>query len=146
MPHESTVLEIMPAVTIRLSELHFRTSRSGGPGGQNVNKLETRVELLFDIPNSTSLSREQKDRLLAELGSRVDAEGIVHMTSQASRSQWENKRLAIDNFVALLRAALKIRKKRVRSSPTRASKERRVRTKKKHSQKKLLRKVRLSDE
>ena len=146
MLHESTILEITPAVTIRLSELHFRTSRSGGPGGQNVNKLETRVELLFDLMNSTSLSREQKERALAGLGARVDAEGIVHITSQESRSQWENKRLVIDKFVALIRAALKVRKKRVRSSPTRASKERRVRAKKKQGQKKLMRKVRLSDE
>ncbi len=118
MSHESTVLEITPTVTIRLPELHFRTSRSGGPGGQNVNKLETRVELLFDV-TSSSLNPEQKGRVLAELGSRIDAEGILHLTSQASRSQWENKRHAIDRFVTLLRAALRVKKKRIKSSPTR---------------------------
>jgi ribosome-associated protein len=146
MPHEPTVLEITPVVTIRLSELHFRTSRSGGPGGQNVNKLETRVELLFDVVSSPSLNREQKERALDELGARVDAEGILHITSQASRSQWENKRHVIDKLVALLRAALRIKKKRIKSSPTRASKERRVQGKKRHGQKKLMRKVKLNDE
>jgi ribosome-associated protein len=146
MPYESSVLEITPLVGIRQSELHFRTSRSGGPGGQNVNKLETRVELLFDVPNSSSLTREQKERLLAELGSRLDVEGIFHIISQASRSQWENKQLVIEKFVLLLRAALRAKKKRVKSSPTRASRERRVQGKKKHGQKKLMRKVKVNDE
>lgn len=146
MPHESTVLKITPEVSIRLSELHFRTSRSGGPGGQNVNKLETRVELLFDIVNSPSLISEQKERALAALGARVDAEGIIHITAQASRSQWENKRLVIGKLITLLRAALKVKKRRIKSSPTHASKERRIQGKKKHSQKKLMRKVRLRDE
>jgi ribosome-associated protein len=146
MPHESTVLEITPAVSVRLSELHFKTSRSGGPGGQNVNKLETRVELVFNILDSRSLNEDQKRILLAHLSTRIDADGNLHISAQKSRSQWENKQLAIEKFVALLRTALHVRKKRVKTAPTASSRERRVQNKKRHSRKKSLRKVKIDDQ
>ena len=129
-----------------MSELRFRTSRSSGPGGQNVNKLETRVELLFDVIHSPSFNDDQKVVLIAALGSRIDAEGVLHLSSQASRSQWENKQLVIERLVQVLRGALKVRKKRVKTAPSRASRARRVESKKKHSQKKKLRKVSLHHE
>lgn len=142
----SSVLHITSSVQIPLSELRFRTSRSSGPGGQNVNKLETRVELVFDVAGSPSLSDDQKNVLFTHLASRVDARGVLHISSQKSRSQWENKQLVIEKLVSILHGALKVRRKRVKTSPTHSSKERRVQSKKKHGQKKTMRKVRLGDE
>ena len=142
----SSVLHITSSVQIPLSELRFRTSRSSGPGGQNVNKLETRVELVFDVASSPSLSEDQKNILFTHLASRIDARGVLHISSQKSRSQWENKQLVIEKLVSILHGALKVRRKRVKTSPTHSSKERRVQSKKKHSQKKTMRKVRLGDE
>ncbi len=142
----SSVLHITSSLQIPLSELRFRTSRSSGPGGQNVNKLETRVELVFDVAGSPSLSEDQKNICLTHLASRIDARGILHISSQKSRSQWENKQLVIEKLVSLLHGALKVRRKRIRTSPTHSSKERRVQSKKKHGQKKTMRKVKLGDE
>jgi len=142
----SSVLHITSSVQIPLSELRFRTSRSSGPGGQNVNKLETRVELVFDVASSPSLSEDQKNVLFTHLASRIDARGVLHISSQKSRSQWENKQLVIEKLVSILHGALKVRRKRVKTSPTHSSKERRVQSKKKHGQKKTMRKVRLGDE
>ena len=142
----SSVLHITSSVQIPLSELRFRTSRSSGPGGQNVNKLETRVELVFDVAGSPSLSEDQKNILFTHLVSRIDAKGILHISSQKSRSQWENKQLVIEKLASLLHGALKVRMKRVKTSPTHSSQERRVQSKKKHGQKKTMRKVRLGDE
>ncbi len=135
-----------PKVEIPIAELHFRTSRSGGPGGQNVNKLETRVELMFDVLRSPSLRSDQKQMILLALGSRIDSEGILHISSQKSRSQWENKQVVIEKLALLLRSALRVRKKRVKTAPTRGSKERRVQSKKKHGQKKQMRRVSLNNE
>jgi ribosome-associated protein len=142
----NTPLHILPLVEIPLSELRFRTSRSSGPGGQNVNKLETRVELMFDVTKSPTLSDHQKERILTALGTRIDAKGILHVSSQKSRSQWENKQLVIERFVSMLRGALRIGKKRIQTSPSAGSKERRVQSKKKHGQKKRMRKVNHDDE
>jgi ribosome-associated protein len=142
----STLLTVTSSVRIPLSALRFRTSRSSGPGGQNVNKLETRVELLFDVLHSLSLTDDQRHRVMAALGSRVDGEGVLHISSQRSRSQWENKQGTIEKLILLLRDALKIRKKRVKTAPTRGANEQRVRLKKKHGQKKKLRKVHPGDE
>ena len=139
-------LHITASVEIPLSELRFRTSRSGGPGGQNVNKLETRVELLFDTANSSSLTSDQKELVLASLRGKIDAQGILHLSSQKSRSQWENKQVVIEKFVSVLHNALRIRRKRVKTTPTIASKGRRVSTKRKQSEKKKMRKVGMDDE
>jgi ribosome-associated protein len=135
-----------PPLEVPLSELRFRTSRSSGPGGQNVNKLETRVELMFDVGRSTALSDDQKRTVLSVLASRIDSEGILHISSQKSRSQWENKQSTIEKLAALLRSALRVKKKRIKTAPTRGSKERRVQSKKKHGQKKQLRRISLSNE
>jgi len=142
----ASVLQITASVRVPVSELRFRTSRSSGPGGQNVNKLETRVELLFNVVRSPSFSDEQRQRILLNLASRIDGEGVLHISSQRSRSQWENKQATIEKLVSLLRDALKIRKKRIKTAPTRSSNENRVQQKKKHSQKKKLRNVHLGDE
>jgi ribosome-associated protein len=140
------ILQILAKLAIPVSELRFRTSRSGGPGGQNVNKLETRVELTFDVSGSLSLTEDQKQAVFSALSSRIDSHGILHISSQKSRSQWENKQVTIQKFTELLRAALKPRRKRVKTAPTRSSKERRVQAKKKHGQKKQMRRISLSNE
>jgi protein subunit release factor B len=145
-PGETSALEITASIRVPVSDLHFRTSRSSGPGGQNVNKLETRVELLFDVEGSRSFSAEQRERILLNLASRIDGKGVLHISSQQSRSQWENKQRTIEKLVSLLRDALKVKKKRIRTAPTRSSNETRVQRKKKHSQKKKLRKTHFGEE
>jgi ribosome-associated protein len=141
-----SLVHVTANLTIPAGELRFRTSRSGGPGGQNVNKLETKVELLFDIAHSPSLTDRQKQILLSNLKSRLDAEGVLRIVSQESRSQWKNKEVAIEKLAELLRRALRPRKKRIKTAPTRASKERRVRQKKRIAEKKAMRKVHRYDE
>ncbi len=139
-------LVITSRLSIPMSEIQFRTSRSGGPGGQNVNKLETRVELLFDITHSPSLSEGQRERLFSSLKSNVDAHGVLSVVSQKSRSQWKNKQDAIEKFVRLIQLALRIQKKRVKTSPTLVSKEKRIQEKKRTGEKKKMRKVDLPNE
>ena len=134
-------LHITNDIAIPASELRFRTSRSGGPGGQNVNKLETKVELLFDVLHSPSLGERQRKTLQANLRSRLDAHGILRIVSQESRSQWKNKEDAIGKLVEVLRRALRPKKKRIKTAPTRASREERARQKKRIAQKKAWRKV-----
>lgn len=139
-------LLITKNLTIAQDELRFRTSRSGGPGGQNVNKLETRVELLFDITHSPSLSEGQRERLFSNLKSNVDAHGVLSVVSQKSRSQWKNKQEAIEKFARLIQLALRTQKKRVKTSPTLVSKEKRIQEKIRTGEKKKMRKVDLPNE
>ena len=133
------------SLKIPTAELQFKTSRSGGPGGQNVNKLETRVEVLFDVANSPSLSNTARQRLLDKLTSLLDSSGILHVVAQDTRSQWKNKQLAIERLKDLLKSALIIRKKRIATRPTHAAQENRLRTKKTRSQIKRLRRVSIED-
>mgnify|MGYP001615021890 CR=1 FL=1 len=130
-------VEVMPGVQIPKRELKFQFSRSGGPGGQNVNKVATRVELLFDVNGSPSLSAERKERICRKL--RIATEGILRVASQESRSQWKNRELVVQKFAALLRVALAVRRKRVASKPTKSSRQNRLNQKKAQSEKKRLR-------
>jgi len=120
-------------------ELTFKTSRSGGKGGQNVNKVSSKVELDFDVLNSAFLTEEQKALLYKKLGGRINNEGILQVISQTGRSQLGNKEIAISNFEQLIRYAFKPEKKRKLTKPSKASKARRIESKKKHSEKKQLR-------
>jgi ribosome-associated protein len=129
------------SLKIPFAELQFRTSRSGGPGGQNVNKLETRVELLFDVANSPFIPEHLRQRLLSNLSSKLDSAGILRVVAQDSRSQWKNKQFAIERLAALLKSALKVRKKRISTKPTRTAREDRLRMKKVRGETKRLRKV-----
>ena len=123
-------------LTISEAELEFRTSRSSGPGGQHVNKTDSRVELLFDVPNSPSLSESQRTKVHEALKNRIDKEGVLHIFAQSYRSQSRNREEAVERFVELLQIALKPRKKRKPTRPSKASKERRLKSKKEQSEKK----------
>jgi len=120
-------------------ELKFQDARSGGPGGQNVNKVNTKIELRFDILSSTVLTSEHKERLLHRLKGKISKEGILIISSQSERSQLRNKKACIDKFYSLIKAALKKNRKRISTKPTRSSIEKRIKNKKKTGEKKELR-------
>jgi ribosome-associated protein len=134
-------LTINRMLTIPAGELRFRFTRSGGPGGQNVNKVETRVELQFDVRHSPSLTEEQRERILAGLSSRIDREGSLRVVSQESRSQHQNRLQAMEKFTELLRRALQPRKKRKATRVTRSAHERRQEKKKQRGEVKKLRRA-----
>ena len=138
-------LYISHALKIPYAELQFKTSRSGGPGGQNVNKLETRVEVLFDVEHSPSLPGHLRQRLLGNLSSQLDSSGTLHIIAQETRSQWKNKQLAVERLTDLLKSALIVRKKRISTKPTRTAREARLQTKKARGYTKRLRKVSIED-
>ena len=144
--HVNSKLVITSRLSIPMSEIEFRTSRSSGPGGQNVNKLETRVELLYDVERSSSLTDEQRDLLFSRLKSNIDKEGVLRVVSQESRSQWKNKQEAIEKFVRILQLALRRQKKRTKTSPTLVSKEKRIQEKKRTGEKEKMRRVNLPNE
>jgi ribosome-associated protein len=122
------------------NELHFTASRSSGPGGQNVNKVNTKVELRFSIPGSILLSDEEKELILEKLKKKINSEGELIIVSQAERSQLKNKVKAVEKFYTLLARALTPRKKRKPTKPSQASKEERLETKRKQAEKKDRRK------
>lgn len=133
---DQDALTIAPGLHIPVTELQFRFSRSGGPGGQHVNRSETRVELLFDVANSPSLSDVQRERILARLDHVIDQEGVLHLTSSESRSQHQNREAVIARFRNLLQAALRRRKVRRPTRPSLAAVERRLEEKRRRSVKK----------
>jgi len=111
------------------AEFQFLTSRSSGPGGQNVNKVNSKVELRFDIQNSSLLTDDQKNILLVKLATKITSEGILSVVSQRDRSQLSNKEDAIEKLYLLFAKALKPVKPRKNTRPTKGSVERRLTTK-----------------
>ena len=118
------------ALTIPLSELSFRFSRSGGPGGQNVNKVSTRVEVEFDIDRSPSLPEAQRQRLLRKLEQRLDSGGVLRIQVDDTRSQWQNRQIAVERLARVLSEALKVQKRRIPTRRTVSSNSRRLEGKK----------------
>lgn len=132
-------LVVAPGLVLPASELGWTAVRSGGPGGQNVNKVATKVELRFDLAATRVLGPEVKARLRALARGRLDAEGRVVVTSQATRNQVKNLEDAREKLAALVRAALVRPKKRRPTQPTRAARERRTTEKRRQSEKKRFR-------
>lgn len=120
-------------------ELKFRTARSSGSGGQNVNKVSTKVELLFDVVHSQLLTEEQKELILERLSNRITQEGVLQIASEASRSQLQNKNTAIKKFNQLIFKALQPVKERAEVKAYTADKRKRLQAKKQTSEKKAAR-------
>lgn len=118
------------------NEIEFQTSRSSGPGGQHVNKTETRVTLRFNVPSSVLLSAAQKALIMEKLSSHITMDGDILISSQETRSQLRNKEICIERFYALLTFAFRRKPKRIATKPSRLAKKKRLDGKKKHSQKK----------
>lgn len=129
-------LVVSPAVVIPDAELAWTAARSSGPGGQNVNKVASKVELRFDFAASGALSASVKARLRALAASRLDAEGRILVTSQLTRDQSRNLEDARQKLAELIRAALVVPKRRRKTQPSRAAKQRRLNEKKRQSEKK----------
>jgi len=121
-------------------EFLFSASRSSGPGGQNVNKVSTKVELRFDIHHSILLKEEEKEILLTQLQKKINSEGILIIVSQSERSQLKNKEKTIEKFYALLKKSLTPKKKRKPTKPNAAAKEKRLEEKRINAEKKVRRK------
>lgn len=129
-----TDLDVGRGVVIPASELTIRFSRSGGPGGQNVNRRATRVEVVFDLSTSPSLTDAQRRRAIRALRSRLDARGRVRTVAQGERSQAQNRAAALEAMRALLAAALRPPPPpRVATRPTAGARERRLASKKARS-------------
>jgi ribosome-associated protein len=122
-------------------ELIYTSSRSSGPGGQNVNKVNTRIELRFNLTGSALLNEEEKRKIQSVLGNRLNRDGFLIFVSQSERSQLGNKKKVTERFYNMLQKALLPVKKRKATRPTKASKERRIESKKLQSRKKALRKI-----
>jgi ribosome-associated protein len=121
-------------------EIKFRTSRAGGKGGQNVNKVETRVELAFDVMASAVFNEVQKLKILQRNITRISEEGMLKLTADKHRSQLQNKEEVFERFIELLNRSLKEAKPRKATKPSKTSKMKRVDSKKKRGEVKQWRK------
>ncbi|MGB0863589.1 MAG: alternative ribosome rescue aminoacyl-tRNA hydrolase ArfB [Saprospiraceae bacterium] len=122
-----------------VKELKFRTSRSSGKGGQHVNKVETRVELIFNVAASNALAAHEKAIIKDRLSNKISNEGLFQISSQAKRSQLLNRQEATNKFLKLIEKALIPKKVRKKKKPTKGMIEKRLKKKKIHGEKKALR-------
>lgn len=142
IPNPPNTLTVHRALSIPNHEIRFEFSRSGGPGGQHVNKVSTRVDCVFDVANSPSLSAMQRERILSALAGRIGRDGLLRVSASGSRSQWKNREEAVEKLISLLKGALKVRAPRLPSRPTAGARERRHAAKKIRSQRKRSRSFR----
>ncbi|MGA3147511.1 MAG: alternative ribosome rescue aminoacyl-tRNA hydrolase ArfB [Acidimicrobiales bacterium] len=137
--HDEGRVRITPSLAIPLSELQFRFSPSGGPGGQHANKVSTRVELRFDVAGSPTLGPRQRARLLERLGPEI------RIAVDDERSQLRNRQLAVERFRARVAGALHVEKPRRPTRPSRGAKERRLEEKRQLSERKRNRRSEFED-
>ena len=130
---------MIPDKDLLIRELNFKSTRSSGSGGQNVNKVSTKVELRFDIDQSKILTEDEKIRIKQKLKNRISSENILILVSESERTQLGNKRKVIENFIKLIEKALQVDKPREKTKPTNLSKEKRLKEKRIKSEKKQLR-------
>lgn len=122
-----------------IGECVFTAVRSSGSGGQNVNKVASKVVLLFDVNASEALTETQKQRIFEKLSNRINKNGVLQISSDAERTQWLNKKAVTDKFRLLIRQAFKTDRKRIATKPTLQSVQKRLDNKKRQSGKKRLR-------
>ncbi|MEM7052000.1 MAG: alternative ribosome rescue aminoacyl-tRNA hydrolase ArfB [Acidobacteriota bacterium] len=127
-------LFVRPGLEIPEDELTYRASRASGPGGQNVNKVESRVEVRFDVPQSTVLSEAQKTRIAERLATRINKDGVLRVVSQKHRTQAANREAARVKLGELVAAALEVPKKRTRTRVSKGAKKRRLEAKRRRSE------------
>ena len=132
-------IEVTPEIVIDQSELAFSFARAGGPGGQNVNKVETAVQLRFDVTHSPSLDEAVKRRLKRLAGTRLTKEGVLVIFARTQRSQERNRQDALARLLRLIAAAAEKPEFRVKTRPGFAARERRIETKVRHGETKRLR-------
>jgi ribosome-associated protein len=133
------MLRITDDLSIDPDDLRFEFARSSGPGGQNVNKVETKVRLLFDLRGSRSLNSEQRKRIEERLATRITKAGVLHIASQRHRTREANRRATIERFIGLIAEALEEAEPRVRTRVPKAARKRRLESKRRRSQKKAMR-------
>jgi ribosome-associated protein len=141
MPDGHHSLVITPDLSLPLSELEYRASRSGGPGGQHVNASSTRVEVSWNVAASPSLTPAQRLQLLERLGPRLDSAGQLRLVSSATRSQLRNKEDVTARLQQIVAGALAVRKKRKATKPSRAAKAARLEAKRRRAATKQQRKA-----
>ena len=140
------MLKITPTLALDEREVQYDFVHASGPGGQNVNKVASAVQLRFNVVLSPSLPEQVRQRLVKLAGKRVNSEGILMIAAQRYRTQTQNRRDALERLVALIGKAARRPKTRRRTEPTPAAKEKRIEAKKQRSQRKLLRKSLETDE
>ena len=144
-PAAGNLLAVNESLSIPRNELDVRVSRASGAGGQHVNKTSSRVEIFWNIPASRALTDEQRARLLDKLSSRLTTEGSIRVVASDMRSQSRNREFAEERLADLVRRALVVPRKRKPTKPTRAAKEARLESMKRHSNKKRKRQDRSFD-
>jgi ribosome-associated protein len=132
-------IAVNDSLWIPRAELTYRATRSGGPGGQHVNTSSTRVELVWDVEGSPSVTEEQRALIRGKLANRISGEGTLLLAASDHRSQYQNKEAVTERFASLLREALVVQKKRKKTRPPRGASEARLRAKKQRSQLKKMR-------
>ena len=140
------MLRITEHISIPENELTFTASRSSGPGGQNVNKVSTRVTLWFNVVQSPTLTGDQKKLIMEQLATRIGKNGTLRIVSQKARTQSGNRELALERFAGLIREAIRVYPRRKKTAIPPAGKARRVETKKKHGMLKKQRTIHISED
>jgi ribosome-associated protein len=133
------MIHITPTIAIDESEIHYEFIRASGPGGQNVNKVSTAVQLRFDVATSPSLPDDVRERLIHLAGGRITEAGILIIDARRFRTQDRNRQDGINRLVGLIRKATERPKRRLKTSPTLASKMRRMEVKRRRSETKRIR-------